>query len=150
MGKGTIIQAGKSPLSMAVQISGNQKNKLNDPGGGSFRYILPEELLPFLAYVTWGQHFSKMPLTTTGCTLSLGCECLSQLSAWPPGCLPVRLKWLVIAPSLSITCSLRLHPPHSNTCPSNRSPSQLPSTSYIMSQLIEKIIVELNLILGKR
>ncbi|XP_011607867.1 transcription initiation factor TFIID subunit 4-like isoform X6 [Takifugu rubripes] len=37
MGKGTIIQAGKSPLGMAVQISGNQKNSLNDPGGGSFR-----------------------------------------------------------------------------------------------------------------
>uniref|UniRef100_A0A668A0N2 TAFH domain-containing protein n=1 Tax=Myripristis murdjan TaxID=586833 RepID=A0A668A0N2_9TELE len=31
------IQAGKSPVGLAVQISGNQKNKLNDPGGGSFR-----------------------------------------------------------------------------------------------------------------
>lgn len=39
VGKGTIIQAGKSPVGLAVQISGNQKNKLNDPGGGSFRYI---------------------------------------------------------------------------------------------------------------
>ncbi|KAF7658422.1 hypothetical protein LDENG_00012750 [Lucifuga dentata] len=37
MGKGTAIQAGKSPVGLAVQISGNQKNKLNDPGGGSFR-----------------------------------------------------------------------------------------------------------------
>ncbi|XP_074521884.1 transcription initiation factor TFIID subunit 4 isoform X1 [Halichoeres trimaculatus] len=37
MGKGAIIQAGKSPMGLAVQISGNQKNKLNDPGGGSFR-----------------------------------------------------------------------------------------------------------------
>ncbi|KAJ0056239.1 hypothetical protein NL108_004524 [Boleophthalmus pectinirostris] len=37
MGKGTTIQAGKSPIGLAVQISGNQKNKLNDPGGGSFR-----------------------------------------------------------------------------------------------------------------
>ncbi|XP_070759939.1 transcription initiation factor TFIID subunit 4-like [Enoplosus armatus] len=37
MGKGAIIQAGKSPVGLAVQISGNQKNKLNDPGGGSFR-----------------------------------------------------------------------------------------------------------------
>uniref|UniRef100_A0A3Q3XFA0 TAFH domain-containing protein n=1 Tax=Mola mola TaxID=94237 RepID=A0A3Q3XFA0_MOLML len=37
MTKGTIIQAGKSPVGLAVQISGNQKNKLNDPGGGSFR-----------------------------------------------------------------------------------------------------------------
>uniref|UniRef100_H2UTS2 Transcription initiation factor TFIID subunit 4-like n=1 Tax=Takifugu rubripes TaxID=31033 RepID=H2UTS2_TAKRU len=37
VGHGTIIQAGKSPLGMAVQISGNQKNSLNDPGGGSFR-----------------------------------------------------------------------------------------------------------------
>uniref|UniRef100_A0A3B3ZVE0 TAFH domain-containing protein n=1 Tax=Periophthalmus magnuspinnatus TaxID=409849 RepID=A0A3B3ZVE0_9GOBI len=37
MGKGTTIQAGKSPMGLAVQISGNQKNKLNDPGGGSFR-----------------------------------------------------------------------------------------------------------------
>lgn len=38
MGKGAAIQAGKSPVGLAVQISGNQKNKLNDPGGGSFRY----------------------------------------------------------------------------------------------------------------
>ncbi|XP_028297560.1 transcription initiation factor TFIID subunit 4 isoform X2 [Gouania willdenowi] len=37
MGKGAIIQAGKSPMGMPVQIPGNQKNKLNDPGGGSFR-----------------------------------------------------------------------------------------------------------------
>ncbi|KAM4597449.1 transcription initiation factor TFIID subunit 4 isoform 4-T4 [Fundulus diaphanus] len=37
MGKGAIIQAGKSPMGPPVQISGNQKNKLNDPGGGSFR-----------------------------------------------------------------------------------------------------------------
>uniref|UniRef100_UPI0037E86141 transcription initiation factor TFIID subunit 4-like n=1 Tax=Semicossyphus pulcher TaxID=241346 RepID=UPI0037E86141 len=37
MGKGAIFQAGKSPVGLAVQISGNQKNKLNDPGGGSFR-----------------------------------------------------------------------------------------------------------------
>ncbi|KAM6980437.1 LOW QUALITY PROTEIN: transcription initiation factor TFIID subunit 4 [Aplochiton taeniatus] len=36
-GKGTAIQAGKSPVGLAVQVSGNQKNKLNDPGGGSFR-----------------------------------------------------------------------------------------------------------------
>ncbi|XP_035992359.1 transcription initiation factor TFIID subunit 4 isoform X5 [Fundulus heteroclitus] len=37
MGKGAVIQAGKSPMGPPVQISGNQKNKLNDPGGGSFR-----------------------------------------------------------------------------------------------------------------
>ncbi|XP_068179020.1 transcription initiation factor TFIID subunit 4-like isoform X1 [Antennarius striatus] len=37
MGKGAFIQAGKSPMGLTVQISGNQKNKLNDPGGGSFR-----------------------------------------------------------------------------------------------------------------
>ncbi|XP_072321995.1 transcription initiation factor TFIID subunit 4-like isoform X3 [Eucyclogobius newberryi] len=37
MGKGTAILAGKSPMGLAVQISGNQKNKLNDTGGGSFR-----------------------------------------------------------------------------------------------------------------
>ncbi|CAL9702056.1 unnamed protein product [Knipowitschia caucasica] len=35
MGKGAAIQVGKSPMGLAVQISG--KNKLNDPGGGSFR-----------------------------------------------------------------------------------------------------------------
>lgn len=64
MGKGAIIQAGKSPLGTAVQSSGNQKNNLNDPGGGSFRYVLPGEQLSFLEFVTWGQHFSKMPHTT--------------------------------------------------------------------------------------
>ncbi|XP_015253143.1 PREDICTED: transcription initiation factor TFIID subunit 4-like isoform X2 [Cyprinodon variegatus] len=37
MGKGAIIQAGKCPMVPPVQIAGNQKNKLNDPGGGSFR-----------------------------------------------------------------------------------------------------------------
>lgn len=132
MGKGTIIQAGKSPMGMAVQISGNQKNKLNDPGGGSFRYILPGEGLPFPVCITWGQHFSKMPYTTTGYTHSKGCECLSQLPAWPPGCLPVRmlLVLLVMAPTLSLTHSLclSLHPPHSNTHPANRSSSPLRPT----------------------
>ncbi|XP_067105625.1 transcription initiation factor TFIID subunit 4-like [Osmerus mordax] len=37
MGKGATIQAGRSPGGFAVQVSGNQKNKLNDPGGGTFR-----------------------------------------------------------------------------------------------------------------
>ncbi|KAM4593936.1 transcription initiation factor TFIID subunit 4 isoform 2-T2 [Odontesthes bonariensis] len=37
MGKGAFIQAGKCSMVLPVQISGNQKNKLNDPGGGSFR-----------------------------------------------------------------------------------------------------------------
>ncbi|XP_070986233.1 transcription initiation factor TFIID subunit 4-like isoform X2 [Oncorhynchus clarkii lewisi] len=35
--KGATFQAGKSPVGFAVKGSGNQKNKLNDPGGGSFR-----------------------------------------------------------------------------------------------------------------
>ena len=65
MGKGAIIQTGKSPVGLAVQIPGNQKNKLNDPGGGSFRYILARraaaERLLFPAVVTWGQHFTKKP-----------------------------------------------------------------------------------------
>lgn len=67
MGKGAIIQAGKSPVGLAVQISGNQKNKLNDPGGGSFRYNSSHQETPtvarllFAAAVTWGQHFTKMP-----------------------------------------------------------------------------------------
>ncbi|XP_037307720.2 transcription initiation factor TFIID subunit 4 isoform X2 [Pungitius pungitius] len=38
MGKGGFIQAGRSPVGpAAAQICGNQRNKLNDPGGGSFR-----------------------------------------------------------------------------------------------------------------
>ncbi|KAF6731036.1 Transcription initiation factor TFIID subunit 4 [Oryzias melastigma] len=37
MGKGAIIQTGRSPMGLPAQICGNQKNKLNDPGGGSFR-----------------------------------------------------------------------------------------------------------------
>ncbi|KAL1007415.1 hypothetical protein UPYG_G00086500 [Umbra pygmaea] len=37
VGKASTFQAGKSPMGFAVQVSGNQKNKLNDPGGGSFR-----------------------------------------------------------------------------------------------------------------
>ncbi|KAG7467885.1 hypothetical protein MATL_G00136910 [Megalops atlanticus] len=36
-GKGPSIQASRSPMGIAVQVSANQKNKLNDPGGGSFR-----------------------------------------------------------------------------------------------------------------
>uniref|UniRef100_H3CYU9 TAFH domain-containing protein n=1 Tax=Tetraodon nigroviridis TaxID=99883 RepID=H3CYU9_TETNG len=71
---------------MAVQISGNQKNKLNDPGGGSFRRVAA-----FLSISHMG---------TAGYSLSLGCECLFAFN------------------------------------------------SYIMSQLIEKITDELNLILG--
>lgn len=63
MGKGAIIQAGKSPMGLPVQISGNQKNKLNDPGGGSFRYNSSRqetvEHMSFPAAITWGQHFTK-------------------------------------------------------------------------------------------
>uniref|UniRef100_A0A3B3CDG8 Transcription initiation factor TFIID subunit 4-like n=1 Tax=Oryzias melastigma TaxID=30732 RepID=A0A3B3CDG8_ORYME len=35
--QGAIIQTGRSPMGLPAQICGNQKNKLNDPGGGSFR-----------------------------------------------------------------------------------------------------------------
>ncbi|XP_042600463.1 transcription initiation factor TFIID subunit 4-like isoform X2 [Cyprinus carpio] len=37
LGKPAVIQTGKSPVGVTIQLSGNQKNKLNDPGGGSFR-----------------------------------------------------------------------------------------------------------------
>ncbi|XP_060780121.1 transcription initiation factor TFIID subunit 4-like isoform X2 [Neoarius graeffei] len=37
VGKSPVVQAGKSPLAVSVQLSGAQKNKVNDPGGGSFR-----------------------------------------------------------------------------------------------------------------
>ncbi|XP_026142637.1 transcription initiation factor TFIID subunit 4-like [Carassius auratus] len=37
LGKPAAIQTGKSPAGVTIQLSGNQKNKLNDPGGGSFR-----------------------------------------------------------------------------------------------------------------
>ncbi|XP_065139739.1 transcription initiation factor TFIID subunit 4 isoform X3 [Paramisgurnus dabryanus] len=37
LGKPSAIQTGKGPAGITVQLSGNQKNKLNDPGGGSFR-----------------------------------------------------------------------------------------------------------------
>ncbi|RXN24267.1 transcription initiation factor TFIID subunit 4-like isoform X2 [Labeo rohita] len=37
LGKPVAIQTGKSPAGVTIQLSGNQKNKLNDPGGGSFR-----------------------------------------------------------------------------------------------------------------
>ncbi|KPP64581.1 transcription initiation factor TFIID subunit 4-like [Scleropages formosus] len=37
LGKGPAIQASKSPVGPAAPGAANQKNKLNDPGGGSFR-----------------------------------------------------------------------------------------------------------------
>ncbi|XP_051580845.1 transcription initiation factor TFIID subunit 4-like isoform X1 [Myxocyprinus asiaticus] len=37
LGKPVSIQTCKSPAGVTIQLSGNQKNKLNDPGGGSFR-----------------------------------------------------------------------------------------------------------------
>ncbi|XP_039358886.1 transcription initiation factor TFIID subunit 4-like isoform X5 [Mauremys reevesii] len=37
VGKAPTIQASQSPGGFGVQVSANQKNKLNDPGGGSFR-----------------------------------------------------------------------------------------------------------------
>ncbi|KAM9510075.1 transcription initiation factor TFIID subunit 4-like isoform 2-T2 [Guaruba guarouba] len=37
LGKAPTIQASKSPGGFGVQVSANQKNNLNDPGGGSFR-----------------------------------------------------------------------------------------------------------------
>ncbi|XP_016402243.1 transcription initiation factor TFIID subunit 4-like [Sinocyclocheilus rhinocerous] len=37
LGKPAVIQTSKSPAGVTIQLSGNQKNKLNDPGGGSFR-----------------------------------------------------------------------------------------------------------------
>lgn len=43
MGKGTIMQAGRSAVGVAAQVPASQKNKLNDPGGGggSFRCDSP-------------------------------------------------------------------------------------------------------------
>ncbi|KAG7333459.1 hypothetical protein KOW79_003594 [Hemibagrus wyckioides] len=32
-----VVQAGKIPAAVSIQLSGAQKNKVNDPGGGSFR-----------------------------------------------------------------------------------------------------------------
>uniref|UniRef100_A0A3B3RMI0 Si:dkey-219c3.2 n=1 Tax=Paramormyrops kingsleyae TaxID=1676925 RepID=A0A3B3RMI0_9TELE len=37
VGKGPVIPASKSPVGFSAQVSANLKNKLNDPGGGSFR-----------------------------------------------------------------------------------------------------------------
>ncbi|XP_051952848.1 transcription initiation factor TFIID subunit 4-like [Xyrauchen texanus] len=37
LGKPAAIQTCKSPMGVTIQLSGNQKNKLNDPGGSSFR-----------------------------------------------------------------------------------------------------------------
>ncbi|KAF5894951.1 transcription initiation factor TFIID subunit 4-like, partial [Clarias magur] len=37
VGKSPLVQAGKIPPGVSVQLSGAQKNKVNDPGGGSFR-----------------------------------------------------------------------------------------------------------------
>ncbi|MCJ8733115.1 hypothetical protein PDJAM_G00219340 [Pangasius djambal] len=37
VGKSPVVQTGKSPSAVSVQLSGAQKNKVNDPGGGSFR-----------------------------------------------------------------------------------------------------------------
>ncbi|MCI4378988.1 hypothetical protein PGIGA_G00222680 [Pangasianodon gigas] len=37
VGKSPVVQVGKSPSAVSVQLSGAQKNKVNDPGGGSFR-----------------------------------------------------------------------------------------------------------------
>lgn len=106
MGKGTIIQAGKSPLGMAVQISGNQKNKLNDPGGGSFRYILSGESLPFPVSVAWGQHFSKMythlQAILSAKAVSVYPSCLhDHLAACLPGCCWCGWSW----PPLSLLLS---------------------------------------------
>lgn len=67
----------------------------------------------FLVFITWGQHFSKMPHTTTGYSLSWGCECLALLPAWPPDCLPACPAAAAVVGhgppiSLSLTCSLCL------------------------------------------
>lgn len=42
MAKGPVMPVGRGAVGVATQLSGSQKNKLNDPGGGggSFRYDL--------------------------------------------------------------------------------------------------------------
>ncbi|XP_077050764.1 transcription initiation factor TFIID subunit 4 isoform X2 [Siphateles boraxobius] len=37
LGKPAALQMGKSPVGVSIQLSGNQKNRLNDPGGGTYR-----------------------------------------------------------------------------------------------------------------
>ncbi|XP_039539725.1 transcription initiation factor TFIID subunit 4-like isoform X2 [Pimephales promelas] len=37
LGKPAGLQMGKSPVGVSVQLSGNQRNRLTDPGGGSYR-----------------------------------------------------------------------------------------------------------------
>lgn len=75
MGKGAIIQAGKSPMGLPVQITGNQKNKLNDPGGGTFRYNSSRQESDCGACYLWlpthgGSISLKSFCMTTGYTLS--------------------------------------------------------------------------------
>lgn len=119
MGKGAIIQTGKSPMGLPVQISGNQKNKLNDPGGGSFRYTLSSqeracrsELPPHEGSIS----LSRFSMTTGYTQLRLwvfiwaGCPA-TWLPAWPTG-------WLVVlsfCAHLRATRSLPIDHPH--TCP---------------------------------
>lgn len=104
MGKGAIIQAGKSPMCLPVQISGNQKNKLNDPGGGSFRYRrLCVKHVSFPNATTWGQHFIKQLSPWLQATLSA-----KAMSVYP-SCLPGHLAACLAGWMIGGPFSLRAH-----------------------------------------
>lgn len=100
VGKGPVMPVGRSPVGVATQVPGCQKNRLNDPGGGggSFRYDLPGAGTAQPRAATWGQHFTMKPPDThshtearwsTGCTLA---EAMSVYPSWPPG-------WLAACPA---------------------------------------------------
>ncbi|MBN3316645.1 TAF4 factor, partial [Atractosteus spatula] len=71
VGKAPTIQASKGPGGFAVQVSANQKNKLNDPGGGSFRIFFTRVLnlkaqngpRPFIFEVCWSVGSRSAPGT---------------------------------------------------------------------------------------
>uniref|UniRef100_H2ZZ90 Si:dkey-219c3.2 n=1 Tax=Latimeria chalumnae TaxID=7897 RepID=H2ZZ90_LATCH len=70
VGKVPTIQTSKSPGGVGVEVSANVKNKLNDPGGGSYRYMTLS-FFTFKYFLCVGGFFSKLSLRWLGIAIRL-------------------------------------------------------------------------------
>ncbi|RXM32559.1 Transcription initiation factor TFIID subunit 4 [Acipenser ruthenus] len=100
VGKAPIIQASKGPGGFAVQVSANQKNKLNDPGGGSFRDDDDINDVASMAGVNLNEESARILATNSDLVGTQIRSCKDEAFI-PPGLLHKRI--LETVPGLSLT-----------------------------------------------
>ncbi|KAK3570978.1 hypothetical protein QTP86_031835, partial [Hemibagrus guttatus] len=100
LGKSPVVQAGKSPAAVSVQLSGAQKNKVNDPGGGSFS---PMEAPPHnIQYLDGRVRVRRLPWEhmAPGCTMGRRQARGGSVMLWAMFC------WETLGPAIHVDVPL--------------------------------------------